>query len=380
MASGMPSRWRQISTTVGTLRVVDRERVASRPRRAPRTSRTAAVRRDVDVVGLRIGKRRETALGAPARRRARAAPRLVDEHVHVGRRREDRLDQIRGGVEHVLAVVQHDEHAAIGQVVQRARRGRSRGRRIAAATALDDFVAVATGASSTNQQPSGNARPRRPRRRARAASCPRRRRRSASPAARGRRASSSARTSSLRPISSVSAPSAGSSGTASTDRSGGNDAFADLEQLLRRAEVARAGARRGSAPGRVAPATSTVACEHTICPPCATAIKPRGPVHRRAEVVAVALLGLARVHPIRTSGGPMPSHRSADKHPLRFERGVDRVVGGVERGVEPVAGRLHDVPAVRFDGARSRSRRGGPARRSSPRDAPPTGASNPRCR
>ena len=77
---------------------------------------------------------------------------------------------------------------------------------------------------------------------------------------------------------------------------------------------------------------------------------PRGPVDRRAVIVTVAQLRSSGVdshpHLQRTRLRPLLAREDA----LRGRRRADRVVSGREHGVEPVAGRLHDVPVTPPDG------------------------------
>ena len=77
--------------------------------------------------------------------------------------------------------------------------------------------------------------------------------------------------------------------------------------------------------------------------------QPRRTIHRRAEVVPVALGGLTRVHT-----DPHPDRRTLrprlrGQRLLHRDRRRQRITGPTERGVHAVAGRLHDVPAVRLD-------------------------------
>jgi hypothetical protein len=75
----------------------------------------------------------------------------------------------------------------------------------------------------------------------------------------------------------------------------------------------------------------------------------RGPVNRRAEVVAVAFLRDAGVQPAAHPEREAAVGGNRAHPPLQFERRGDRLGGIVERGVQPVAGHLHEVAAVRGD-------------------------------
>ena len=76
---------------------------------------------------------------------------------------------------------------------------------------------------------------------------------------------------------------------------------------------------------------------------------PRRAVDRGAVVVAVAQLGRAGVdaHPHPQWPGHRPRLRS--QRELAGDRGIDGVVRGRERGVEPVAGGLHHIAVVGLD-------------------------------
>ncbi len=89
---------------------------------------------------------------------------------------------------------------------------------------------------------------------------------------------------------------------------------------------------------------------HHDLPAVRDAHQARRPVDRAAVVVAVARFRLARVqahaHAERTGRVP----RFPVERELRGDRGVDRVVGGVEGGVEPVPRRLDHEAVVTLDG------------------------------
>ena len=108
--------------------------------------------------------------------------------------------------------------------------------------------------------------------------------------------------------------------------------------------------------------------------------QPRRTVQRRTEVVTIAQRRRTRVqthpHPQRLRQRPGLTVEG----PLRGDRGDHPGVRGPERGVEPVTRGLHHIAAVRLDRRRGATRRDEPTRRASRRDAPPTGASNPRYR
>ena len=75
----------------------------------------------------------------------------------------------------------------------------------------------------------------------------------------------------------------------------------------------------------------------------------RGPIHRRAEIIAVTQLRHTRMnpdsHPQRFAHLP----RLRADHKLRINRGADRTVRGREHRVHPVAASLHHLAAVRRD-------------------------------
>jgi hypothetical protein len=71
-------------------------------------------------------------------------------------------------------------------------------------------------------------------------------------------------------------------------------------------------------------------------------VQSGGPVHRRAEVITVALLGFAGVHTHAHSRQPAPRQR-----PSHLERTSERVTGSRERNRETIAtGREHDTVVV----------------------------------
>ena len=103
MASGMPSRRRQISATAARRRVVSEK---------PGCHRLGALDEEL-ASPARVAARAssEAAPATVARRPTRRPSRLVASMLHLDASRQDRLDQIGGGIEDVLAVVEHQQHA-----------------------------------------------------------------------------------------------------------------------------------------------------------------------------------------------------------------------------------------------------------------------------
>jgi hypothetical protein len=74
--------------------------------------------------------------------------------------------------------------------------------------------------------------------------------------------------------------------------------------------------------------------------------QPLGAVHRAAAVVAVANLGLAGMDPHPEAHGLRDVPVIGEQRPLCCNRGSDRVVGGREHRVEPVARVVDDKATV----------------------------------
>ena len=290
---------RRSSTTAATFASDERERVGRR-RRPLHEQPDRRSGRHLGIVGIGDRAPRASAPRAPSRRRrptahARSPRSPLSEPAH-----QDRLGQRRGVAEHVLAVVQHDQHPPVRQVLgpdppgpsparpSPPRPPRTTSSRRAHRRQLHEPHAVGERSPPTPPQPQ-----------ARGGSCPPRRRpssvtirsRSSSPVMRS--------TSSERPISSVNTVGR-FVGTTSTDRNGGNDPSPTWNTSC--------GAPRSR--NRCSPKlrTANPLARHLDRRPRThdlTAVRdrhqPRRPVHRRPVVVTASLLGLARMdtHPHR---------------------------------------------------------------------------------
>ena len=175
---------------------------------------------------------------------------------------------------------------------------------------------------------------------------------------------------------------------ASSDRNGGNSrrqvGVRELEDPLGRARSRSRCSPRSTSSTRPAARrrrSSSVASDTTTCPPCADRHQPRRPVHRGAEVVAVAQLGRHRcAHP---SAPAAARSRPTARRQRTLRR---RPRAATASCALPRTPRARRHPSSSRPGRRGRrpqragSRRGAPTRPASRRDAPPTGASNPRDR
>ena len=225
----------------------------------------------------------------------------------------------------------------------------------------------------------------RPRPAPRAASCPPRRRRSTSPAATRSSAFATPATSSSRPTNDVSCTGR-LPGNASSDRRRGKSLCQlrvhDLEHHSGRlrsrsrcsprstSEQPRATRPRRGPRSRATPNLSAVTRAHDS----------RRPIHRRAVIVAVALLPSPVCTPIRTRNGTGLVPRLCANARCASIAASSASRHARERRVKTVTRRLHDTAVMRVDRRAQQlvvTRQRRPASRP---DRPPTDASNPRGR
>ena len=375
IASGIPSRRRQISATAAAFVVVERE---ARPGRAGRGRRTAhrVARATTSSASVASGHRRATAAATPARRRRRAPRGSSPGSRTSGHRASTRFGEPAAGVEQVLAVVEHEQQLLGARGTRRCSSSSDMpGARRHAERRRDDLrpslVVVAHAASSQSHAPSGN------RGSTSAATCSARRVLPTPPTpvsvtsrARRRARRRSPRSSCVAADERRRAARGRLPGNASSDRSGGNSP-ARPGRTTWNTRSGRARSRRRCSPRSTSstPVGSSSRDEllgrerHHDLAAVRRRHQPRGAVHRGAVVVAVAQLGRRRcARPSARAAARSSPHGSAASARCASDRGVDRVVRASRtpraRRRRSSSRRGRRAPRPR----RAGSRRGAPAR------------------